>query len=68
MLWVKRGEVLDQGVDQPNNGLPYNATRTTVESGALNHHITRFEPMTLESIDVEQLNELKFDVSTGFQT
>ena len=52
MLWLKRGEVLDQGVDQPNNGLPYNATRTTVESGTLNHHIKRFEPMTPESIDV----------------
>ena len=67
MLWVKRGEVLDQGVDQPNNGLPYNAAHTTVQSGILNHHITRMEPMTPESINVEQLNELKFHVSTGFQ-
>eukprot|EP00956_Cyclotella_meneghiniana_P020004 scaffold34835_cov17-Cyclotella_meneghiniana.AAC.1 len=22
VLWVKRGVVMDQGVDQPNNGLP----------------------------------------------
>ena len=39
ILWVKRGVVMDQGVDQPNNGLPYNAARTTVQSGNLNHHI-----------------------------
>ena len=28
--WVKRGEVEDQGVDQPNNGLPHNAQRVMV--------------------------------------
>ena len=68
MLWVKRGQVQDQGVDQPNNGLPYNGTRTTVESGILNHHIVRLKPMTPEAIDLDELNKLKFDVATGFRT
>ena len=66
MIWVKRGQVQDQGVDQPNNGLPYNAARATVESGILNHHIVRLEPMTPEAIDLDELNNLKFNVSTGF--
>eukprot|EP00957_Ditylum_brightwellii_P055945 4239416-Ditylum_brightwellii.AAC.1 len=68
MLWVKRGEVLDQGVDQPNNGLPYNAARTTVKLGNLNHHIVRVIPMKPEVLDIGYLNDLKFDVNTGFQT
>ena len=66
-LWVKRGQVQDQGVDQPNDGLPYNAARSTVESGILNHHIVRMEPMTPTAIDGEALNNLKFNVSTGFR-
>jgi hypothetical protein len=45
VLWCKRGVVLDQGADQPNNGLPYNAARTTVESGMLKHHIVKIVPM-----------------------
>ena len=28
--WAKRGEVQDQGVDQPSNGLPHNASRAMV--------------------------------------
>ena len=28
--WVKRGEVQDQGVDQPSNGLPHNVSRVVV--------------------------------------
>ncbi len=66
-LWVKRVEVEDQGVDQPNNGLPYNAARTTIESANLNHHIVRLDPMSPESIDIERLNDLKFDVRNGFE-
>ena len=65
MLWVKRGQVQDQVVDQPNNGLPYNAARSTVKSGILNHHIVRLEPMTPEAIDLDALNDLKFNVATG---
>ena len=66
MLWVKRGEVLDQGVDQPNNGLPYNAEHTTVQSGNLNHHIVRFMPMEPENINIDELNDLRFNVVSGF--
>ena len=29
--WAKRGEVMDQGVSQPSNGLPYNAPKTMVQ-------------------------------------
>ena len=66
-LWVKRGEVNDQGVDQPNNGLPNNAAHTRVESGVLKHHIVRLDPMIPESSDIEQFDELKFDVKNGFE-
>ena len=67
VLWVKRGVVMDQGVDQPNNGLPYNAARTTVQSGNLNHHIVRIIPMNPERIDLERLQAIKFDVTAGFR-
>ena len=43
--WAKRGEVMDQGVSQPNNGLHGTAAKVMVQSGTLNHHITRLEPM-----------------------
>ena len=66
--WAKRGEVQDQGVDQPNNGLPHNASRTMVQSGTLNHHVTRVDPMRPESVNIEYLNSLKFDIVEGFQT
>lgn len=67
IMWVKRGEVLDQGVDQPNNGLPYNAPRTMVESGNLNHHIVRLIPMHPVQIEMERINTMKFNSVTGFQ-
>ena len=66
-MWVKRGELLDQGVDQPGGELPHNVVRTTVESGTLNYHITWMEPMTPQGINLDQLDPLKFDVSNGFQ-
>ena len=62
--WSKRGEVLDQGVDQPNSGLPYNASRTMVEAGTLRHHITALNPMNPSGVDLDQLRHLKFNVST----
>lgn len=64
--WIKRGEVQDQGVDQPNNGLPYNAPRVMVQAGTLNHHITRIDPMVPENIDLDVLGHLKFDVNSIF--
>lgn len=66
-MLVKRGEFLDQGVDQPNIGLLHNAAHTSVESGALNHHITRTEPMNPGKINLDELDPLKFDVGNGFQ-
>ena len=63
--WVKRGEVQDQGVDQPNNGLPYNAQRVMVEAGTLNYHITQINPMIPENIDLDQLNQLRFELALG---
>ena len=38
--WIKRVEVQDQGINQPNNGLPHNAGRSMVQSGTVNNHIT----------------------------
>ena len=64
--WVRRGEVQDQGVDQPSNGLPHNAARVMVQSGTINHHITRLDAMTPELIDMVQLNRMKFNVIDGF--
>eukprot|EP00957_Ditylum_brightwellii_P135738 10350958-Ditylum_brightwellii.AAC.1 len=49
---------MDQSVDQPNNGLPYNAVCTTVESGSLNHCIVQMMPMIPKQIDTEHLNGL----------
>ena len=67
ILWVKRGEVLDQGVDQPNNGLAYNAARTDVESSKLNHHLVRLFPAMPEAINMEDLKDLQFNANTGLQ-
>ena len=67
ILWVKRGEVLDQGVDQPNNGLACNAARTEVESSSLNHHIVRLFPAAPDAINTEDLNALKFNAVAGLQ-
>ena len=64
--WAKRGEVQDQGVDQPNNGLPYNSSRVMVQSGTLTHHITRLDPMKPEKVNIQQLNEMKFDTVKDF--
>ena len=67
-LWVRRGEVEDQGVDQPNKGLAWNAARATVESGMIKHHVVRIEPANPAALDVATLNGLKFNVSSGFNT
>ena len=59
--WVKPGEALDQSVDQPNNRLPYNAQRQTVQSANLKHHLVTLEPMAPHRVDIDRLNGLKFD-------
>lgn len=64
--WAKRGEVMDQNVDQPSNGLPHNTPKTMVQSGTLNHHITKLEPMTPTVLSQEFLDILRFDVIVGF--
>lgn len=67
VLWCKRGQVLDQGADQPNNGLPHNAARTTVESSNIKHHIVRVFPMEPERLDLDHIQQMKFDVVSGFR-
>eukprot|EP00957_Ditylum_brightwellii_P126853 9669592-Ditylum_brightwellii.AAC.1 len=62
--WLKHGEVEDQGVDQPNNGLTHNAQRVMVQSGNSNHHISKIEPMNPEAVNFITLDEYKFDVNT----
>ena len=66
--WVKRGEVQDQGVDQPNRGLPNNAGRVMVEAGTVNHHITRLDPMMPELLNRRTLQQKKFDIHYDFRT
>ena len=65
--WVKRGEVEDQGVDQPNNGLPFNSQRVMVQSGTLNHHISKMEPVNPEAVNLITLDGFKFNVNSGFE-
>ena len=63
--WVKRGEVKDQGAEQPT--YTYGAlSRTMVQSGSLTHHITRLDPMQPEKFDLVRLSGLKFNVLHGF--
>ena len=62
-VWAKRGVVEDAGVGQPDG---YGAERIAVESGILNHHLARIEPMEPEKIDVLTLWEKQFNVDTGF--
>ena len=64
--WAKRGDVMDQGVSQPNNGLPHNALKVMVQSGTLNHHIIKLEPMTPSILNSEYYDGLQFNVETGF--
>lgn len=66
--WAKRGEVQDAGVDQPNNGLPHNASRVMVQSGTLIHHITRLDPMNPAAVNMTLLKSMKFDVVNDFVT
>ena len=65
--WTKRGEVQDQAVDQPGNGLPHNAPRMMVQAGTLNHHITRLDPMKPQNVNLDSLRGLKIDVLTGLR-
>lgn len=65
--WTKRGEIQDQAVDQPGNGLPHNASKVTVEAGTLNYHVTRIDPMHPGAIDLDTFNDLRVDVVTGLR-
>lgn len=65
--WVKRSEVEDQGINQPNNGLPHNAQRVMVQSENLNHHISKLESINPEAVNFIILKGYKFDVNTGFE-
>ena len=64
--WAKRGEVMDQEVSQPNNGLHSTAAKVMVQSGTLNHHITKLEPMNPSVLNSEYYDTLRFNVDTGF--
>ena len=64
--WAKRGEVMDQGVAQPIQGLSHNASRIMVQSGSLNHHITRLDPMKPNMLNKEYLHSIKFNINTNF--
>ena len=64
--WAKRGEVMDQGVAQPSQGLHHTAAAIMVQSGSLNHHITKLDPMKPSILSQNYLDSIRFDVSTGF--
>lgn len=55
--WIKRGEVEDQGVDQPNSR---DAERILVDSSTTKYHITRLEPMHPHKIDTRELRMSSF--------
>ena len=61
------GEVQYQGVDNPNNGIPYSESRVMVQPGTLNHHITRIDTISPGDIDLEVLHDLKFNITTVFR-
>ena len=61
--WMKRGTVEDQGVHQPGT---FNGPKVRVQSGNINHHITRVDPMMPQLIDKRHLDSLKFDTTNGF--
>ena len=63
--WVKRGEVQDQGAEQPTSTYG-NTPRTMIQSGSLTHHVTRLDTMQPERIDLDHLTSLKFDVLNDF--
>ena len=54
--WAKCGEVQDQGVDQPSNGITRNAARVMIYYGTLNHHITWIYHMRPSDVNVDMLN------------
>ena len=64
---MKSGEVEDQGVYQPSNGLPHNDKRVMVQSENLNHYVSIMEPINAEVINLITLNGFKFNVDTGFK-
>ena len=64
--WANRGEEQDQGVDQPSHGPPHNTACVMVQSGTLNHHVTRLEPMKPQNVDLDHLKQMKFDVDRDF--
>jgi len=63
--WVKRGEVQDQGAEQPTSTYG-NPPRVMIQSGSLTHHVTTLDPMVPERIDLDHLASLKFDVLNDF--
>ena len=64
--WAERGEVMDQRVSQPNNGLHSTAAKDMVQSGTLNDHITKLEPMTPSVLNHKNYETLMFNLETGF--
>ena len=64
---MKIDEVEDQGVYQPNNGMPHNYKRVMVQWNFLNHYVSIMEPINSEVINIITLNGFKFNVDTGFK-
>ena len=66
--WVKRGEVQDQGAEQPTSLYGNNTnSRVMIQSGSLTHHVTRLDPVEPEKINLTHLDSLKFDVLNDFK-
>ena len=61
--WMKRCMVDDQGVYQTGTFI---GPKVLVQSGNINHHITRVDPMRPQLIDKRHLDSLKFDTTNGF--
>ena len=57
--WAKKGMVEDTNAPQQQNG--FNQERPMIRAGNLKYNIARIEPMHPENLDMELLNDMKFD-------
>jgi len=60
------GEFQDQGTDKPNNGLHHNYPLFMIQYGILNHHVTCLDPVSSLHVNIDELDNMKFDVATRF--
>lgn len=67
LVWSKRGEVSD-AIHSSDNGNSYynNHANETIASGNVKYHLVRIDPGSPEDVDLEWLENNKFDVVRDF--